>query len=581
MSENEKNINGNSDSAEAVTKKKRASNLFSSNWFIAMILVFAIVIVSVIVIGITMSVQGKTLGEVLFGISPKRIDYINDSLDKYLDPSPEDYKNIELELNVPKPDDNDLYELIISKLAAGARDAGKVNINYQFNTPISAGDRIYFYYAAYLKDENGNRIKELDDLNNCSNYGKLNKQPEAFVVGSGDFGFLDSINYEIESSIKNVYTNSYIRGFESGLIGKLPSEFKFDTGGNVEPGDIIYATATYLDDAGLLHDGVNVRIDLADENIGKVWGDEIYRYIIEGTQIGDEAIDVPETLTCVGSGKKITYTSFVVNYVSGRFEPSVVLETVFPYDHPDKSLQNATVYFDIFIEKTEDYATPAFDDSFVSDYLKLTADKLSAYKGETLTEKCEAYYFEKLLEEYELNRSLLAEERLWEKLKETIDIYNLPEREVIAEYQDYMFLKEIELEAENANSGTGLTIDDFMEAEFGLEVGGDWENVVYSMLENEVMEKLIFYSVLKKENKLANGAEFESFCREELEREYKYQTGKTAQDFESAEKYDEAIATLRANFVLQSGGEAQFIEEMYYRYGSKILLGYAVLKDVV
>ena len=564
--------------------KKKLSALFSSNWFIAGVLVFSVIVIAAIGISITMATTGQTLGEVLFGIEVKRIDYLNDSLDKYVDPQSEDYKNIELELNIPKPTQADLREFIIGKLAKGAKDAGKNSIEYQTTTPISAGDRIYFYYAAYLKDENGNRIAELDGLNNCADFGKTSSQPKTFVVGSGDFEFLDSIGYDLDSNVNSVYAGKHIRGFENGLIGVVPNptEFSFYTGGDVDADDIVYATATYIDDAGIIHDGVNVRIDLKDESYKKIWGDGVYEYIIEGHQIGDEMIVYDyETLTCADTGKKITYTSFVVNYVAGSSKPSAVLETTFPYDHPDKSLQNAKVYFDVFILKTEDYATPEFDDAFVSEYLKLSDKELAGYEGATLTEKCEAYYLAGLNEEYEYNRSLLAEELLWEKLKENIEFKQIPIREINYEYQDYVFFKELELQYENEYKQAGFEdIDDYMEAELGLEVGGDWENIVYSMLEDEVIEKLIFYSILKKENKLANGAEFESFCRAELEMEYKRETGKTAADFESAEKYNEELQTLRADFVRQSGGEAQFIEQMYYRYGSKILLSYATLKDV-
>ena len=569
-----------SDQLKVKTEKKGIKEIFASNWFIVTALILSVVIVAALAISIAMSTQGLTLGEI-FGFKIKRIDYLNDDLTKYVDPDPEAYKNLELEVNIPKPTEDDLGEYILSKLAAGAKDAGKVSIPYQKSTPVSAGDRIYFYYSAYLVDENGNRVKELTGLNNCSDYGKSNKQPQSFVVGSGDFGFLDGLNYDIESNVKAVYADAYIRGFESGLIGAIPSEFKFHTGGNVRREHVVYATATYVDDAGLLYDEVDIRIDLSDERCEQIWGEGIYEYVIEETQIGLKSANLPTTLKCAGSGKKITYTSFVVNYVSEGAEPSVVLKTTFPYDHPDESLRNATVYFDIFMEKTEDYATPEFNDAFVSDYLKLTEEKLAGYEGNSLTDKCRAYYLSLLNEEYEINRSLLAEEALWEKLKEVIEIKELPEREVIYVYQDYVYFKELELEAEN-NAGAGFAdIDEYMEWDLGLEVGGEWESVIYNSLENEVIEKLIFYSILRKENKIADGSEFEAFCRAELEKEYKQQTGKVASDFASAAEYDAAIASLRAQFVLQSGGEAQYIEEMYYRYGTAYLLGFATVKDAV
>ena len=170
--------------------KKSFLDLFQHTWFIILSFVVAVVLVASVAIGIVMTTKGLTLGEV-FGFKIKRIDYINDSLDKYISLEGDDYKDLEVDVAIREPDKMDLEDKKVELLAAAAKEAGldKGGV-YQKNEPIGAGDKIYFYYAAYIVDENGNRTQEVTGMNNCKNsYGGNLAE---FVVGGSNFLFLNN-----------------------------------------------------------------------------------------------------------------------------------------------------------------------------------------------------------------------------------------------------------------------------------------------------------------------------------------------------------------------------------------------------
>ena len=557
--------------------KKSFLDLFQHTWFIILSLVVAVVLVASVAIGIVMTTKGLTLGEV-FGFKIKRIDYINDSLDKYISLEGDDYKDLEVDVAIREPDKMDLEDKKVELLAAAAKEAGldKGGV-YQKNEPIGAGDKIYFYYAAYIVDENGNRTQEVTGMNNCKNsYGGNLAE---FVVGGSNFLFLNNTLLNESSDNLQNYKSEFIHGFQSGLIGKVPNQYKFFTVGEIQPSDIVYATVSYLDYDGLLYDRVNIRIDLSDEAHESVWGEGLYEYVIKEKSIGFEN-NTPITLTRAGSGKKITFTNFTVDYIVRGEETPITIKTVFPYDYSDESLRNKTVYFDLFIEQTLCYKTPEFDENFVLNTLKLGEEKLQGYEGETLVEKCESYYFKRLLDEYEHNRNILAEKLLWEEIKENADIKEVPIREVEYDYNDFVNYYQYSFELINDSAGYE-DFDEYMVDVLDLEVGANWSLYIWNYMESTVIEKLIFYSVLKAEGLLENAEAFEEFCKNELEHSYYIEYNKKEEDFESDEKYAEEIAAYRSEKVYECGGESAFIDEMYYRYASAIVVGSAKINNVL
>ena len=576
----------NNASAENIKKEKKKiqfTDLFQHTWFIILAFVLVTAVVTAVVIGIVMHTKNYTLGEV-FGIPVKRIDYVNDRLDKFVEVEKSDYTGLQADVAIRKPDAMDVSDKKTQALAAAAKKAGlDFSGSVQYYEPIGAGDKIYFYYSAYLLDENGERVKEINGLNNCKNYG-VNKYAE-FVVGSGSFIFLQNVDSGMMSEIELADTELYIHGFESGLIGKVPNitgtykPFYTNVGGEIREDDVVYATASYVDYDGLFYDRVNLRIDLSDENCESLWGEGIYDFISE-KKIGVENKS-PITLTRTGSGKKITFTNFTVDYISRGEENPVTVKTVFPYDYEDEELRNKTVYFDLYIAKTECYKTPEFDDEFITKTLGLTEARLAKYEGKTLVEKCENYYLEALTLEYEENRKILAEQALWAQIKENVEIVKSLEKEVQHDYDDYVSLMELACEIANENGAGYESFDEYMTDQLGLDVGAYWNVYVWDWLEEAVLEKIIFYSIIRAEGLMDNTEAYEQFCRNELERSYALEYGKTADDFESKEKYDKAIEDYRAEKVAASGGESGFADEMYYRYASSIIIDSATIRDLV
>ena len=558
-----------------VSTWKSFLGLFEHTWFIILLFVLAVLLVSAVIIGIVMKTNGYTLGEI-FGIKIKRVDYLNDDLSEYLQISDEDYKNLEIDVNIRRPSSVDVADKVVGALASAAKDLE--SDSPQYNVPVSAGDKIYFHYTAYIKDEMGNRVKEIADMNNFKDSDRKNPELATFVVGSGNFSFLYKGDANNSSVLPSGYELPYIHGFESGLASgnAYPTDVVFFHQGEILENDIVYATATYIDSLGIIHDRENIRIDLSDESCESVWGVGVYDYIVE-KDIG-ELNNSPYTLNLAGSGKKITFTDFTVDYITRGGETPVTLETVFPYDYEDESLRNKTVYFDLFIDRIVCYKTPEFNDKFVTETLKLTEQKLSKYSGQSLTEKCEAYYLEMLVEEYNENRRLLAEELVWEQLVENIEI-EMPIREVDYDYEEYLSLYNWMYQMAN-DSGQGYeSLDEYMTTQLGLELGSDWNTYVWNSLDEDVRRKLIFYSIAKNEG--LTEAEYEEFCDFEMKRSYKSEVGKSAEDFESAEKYEEAIAEYRQEKVDICGGEDEFKHEMYFRYASEIIINNAKITDIV
>ena len=561
-----------------VTVKKKISitDLFQHTWFILLTLFVAVLIVSAVIILIVMNTQNLTLGEV-FGFKVKRIDFENDPLDKYVVVEKSDYENIEVDLNIRRPDEMDVSDKKVQALASAAIKSGlDFGGRYQYTEPIGAGDKIYFYYAAYLVDENGNRIKEISGLNNCKNSSSSNFAE--FIVGGGDFSFIYKSRDDGTSGTLENYEEVYIHGFESGLIGAVPNSYKFYTVGEVRDTDIVYATATYIDSDGLLYDRVNLRIDLSDADLENKWGEGVKNYITEN-KIGYENKNV-ESFVRLGDGSKLTFTNFTVDYIVRGEEAPITVKTVFPYDYSDESLRNKTVYFDLYIEKTLCYKTPEFNDEFVLKTLGLTEKKLAKYEGETISEKCENYYLQMLLKEYEANRAIIAETLIWEKLKQNVEIVKMPEKEIQYDYNDYVYLYQWACEVANENGAGYESFDEYMTEMLGLELGAYWNVYVWDWIEDTVLEKLIFYSILRSEGLLSDTESYEAFCNKEIESSYQLETGKDRDDFDTDKAYEDELASYRAEKVYECGGEDGFKNEMYYRYVSEMLIEVAVLNDV-
>ncbi len=528
--------------------------------------VLAVVIIVGILVGSAMAAEGLTLGKFmtddiaredflakLFGYQVRPLDFMKDDLDRYVTVDAEDYKGYDIKINVPEPTEDDL-EFEIIKLLASKRKTDNVDRTYWLNRPIGAGDAVYVYYAGYEYDEDGNRV----EIPNSSNYSytveKL-KNSGGIMIGGG----------------------SMIPGFEYSLLGVVPNHYNTDfvryTTGNVQEGDVVYATASYVKEDGLLYEGATIRIDLGDENVERLWGVNIYDYLKE-EQIGMTNTS-PITLTCEGSGDKITFTRITVNYITRCEDDSVLtIQARFPYDYSEESLRGKEVYFDIFFFGVVDYECPTYDDTFVLETLGVKEELIADYEGASAAEKYKNYRKDLLQKEYLDNVALESENVMWEHLKKTITVKEYPKREVNRVYDNYYYsLRASYIEANSDGAGYE-SLDEFACESLALDKGADWTGYIMQMTEDEIKEKLIFYSIMRAEGLAPTDEEFSRCYREELELDFEYYYGKGRDDYKSAEEYEVALAEYE-KMMLDEVGVSYYNDIIYYAFATPAILDFA------
>lgn len=484
------------------------------------------------------------------------VDYLNEDLSRYIIIKEEDYKGYELKIAVPKPNDKDLQHKIITVLNKYVTkddilDGGNYFTATDYpDKAIGVGDRLQIRYNGYSYDEDGNRVSY-----------------------AGTSNFADSSPYEL-----TVGSGVFVTGFELGLVGKKLSEHsvfeKFEMG-DVRDGDVVYATATYVEEAGGFYEDAQIRIDLRDENVEKIWGIGI-KDALQARGIG--LINGSEfTLSREGTDEKITYVNMRVDYVTRCENNPIVVEATFPYNYTQSAeLRNKTIYFDVYVERGTDYKAPEWNDTFVTEKLELTESDLSEYEGESLTAKCEAMYMSELMAEYEKNCLSVAEEEMWAHLKEAARIKRLPRAEVRSVFDNYYYTLEAQYTASYANYYDSLEL--FLTDYLGLAEGADWSAYITEIAEDEITEKLIFYSIARAENLIPTGAELDKVYKEALESDYNKSTGKSREDFSTDEEYDSQILAFKAQ-MLSIYGEAGYLDTVYYNYAIGKIVMMADIKN--
>ncbi len=486
----------------------------------------------------------------------KRLDYINDPLDSYIDIKEEDYKglNIVIDVNVPTKE-LDVENHILKLISNTKSPKPLYDAFYQYDIPVKAGDKAYIYYAGYELDENGNR-KEIASLTNYAYYTEsgyyMSNKPYTLFVGSGD--------------------DNFAPGFELSLIGAVPSndvDFSANVAGVVQEGDVVYLEASYVAENGIFYDRANIRIDLSDENVEKVWGKGIYE-LLRSTAIGQTCATRSELQTEKG---KIIYTDLKLNYTTsceGEGNANVVKVT-YPYDWNDESLRNKTVYFDVFLEKTLCYETKEFNDDFVKNVIGMSEDDLAIYEGETLVSKYKSYYLSVLMEKYKDLCRARAEELLWTSIKKNAKFTQLPEYEYNILYSiTYNSYKNEFIAMSEAGNTYYTELDDYIASELGIGEEDDVAEALRNSVKDEIYEKLIFYSILKNENLLPKtDEEFQIIYNTELALDYEYYINYCGEigeevEYKTVEEYEA--------FIIDYYGEAFYIDSVYYNYTiSKVL----------
>ena len=476
------------------------------------------------------------------GGNAEPFDYLEEDLTKYVAVDSSRYRDADIKIDLPDVSDLDVEVYILSQLKA--KKGGTIyDGEYRYDKVIYPGDKVYIYYRGYELLENG----EERDLSGTCNFSS--DELTELEIGSG----------------------SFVPGFELGLVGKNPqdySRFEKITEGEVLDTDVVYLTCTYSYETGETNQNYLLRIDLSDPDLEKKFGTGIADYV-KSLKFGETKREA-KTFTLAGTDDKFTLISARLDFLTRCEENPIVVKTVFPYDYREEAFRNKTVYFDVYVKRALHYEGVMLSDEAVTGQLGIKEAELEKYEGGSAVEKYRNMVKSQLVESNAENRKYLAENTLWDKLISGATVKRMPSGEVNRLYNEYYY----SLRDQYLSYGLDQyypDFSDFLVANFELEAGEDPGEYMRSMVESEVKEKLIFYSIVKTEGFVPDGEKFAELYNSIIKESFDAENESSGKTYATEEAYNTAFEKYKTEAV-EKNGEEYFAEIVYYRYGMDKIL---------
>lgn len=264
----------------------------------------------------------------------------------------------------------------------------------------------------------------------------------------------------------------------------------------------------------------------------------------------------------IGSGSFIPgfeYNLIGKNPADYTEENPIVVESFFPDDYKATELAGKTAYFIVTVVKLVEYDAPDFDDTFVTETLKLTESDLAAYDGETLAEKYRTYVTEKILKENGLDVESLIMDAFWNSVMEGAVVRKYPEKQLKEAYDSLI----AELEYYYSYYSAYYKYDDFMCLYIGLEVGSDWKAYVTDIAKRQVKQQLVFYHIMNVEGLKPTEEEYAVLFDDYLVSVLK-NNGITPDKYETEGEYLAAKESYKEQ-IIEKNGEDYFRSMIYYQ----------------
>ena len=514
------------------------------------------------------AIAGTVVGILLAGRN-KPLNYMKADLSKYITISADDYKNYTIA--VP-------FEVVTD--AAVNRERDKLLVQNKNKTPlydggayrseaITLGDVANIWYRGYTVDDEGN---EVDFAGGTS----LTGAAYGLEIGSG----------------------SFVPGFEEGLIGIVPNQYKSlaelkVTSGDIKAGDVIYISYGVMKASGAAETVSMARIDLSDPDIDATYGTGFLEYLIGKTS--DTGTTAPKTIgTSIPTEKffigdstvSTVYYDMKVEFVLRGDDAPLTIDVRFPADYSETGLRGVNAKFDVYIQNVVIYDTPEYNDEFVTKTLGFTAEKLADYAGTTMTEKHMAYLrsaYEKTVESINLT---VREEAMWQHYKSVTTVIEMPEADIKQFYDSYYMQTEQAYASYKsqyeAQYGTteGIpysTLDAFALAYYSLREGIDWRSYLTAMANDAILEKLIFYYVLRDANLVPTKEEYNAIYTRIYNEYLDYYVNLNATKLSKyeGEAYEKALKLLEEE-MMEYYGEKYFEESVYYEHGTKLMIEFGL-----
>ena len=515
--------------------------------------IFLIVFAAVAAVGI--------LTSCVFALLPtltkeKDINYLKDDLSKYVYVPYELYNNYTVNIELPTVTDKDVEYEILELLCTHkiTPDTPVTNIP---GITVGAGDVANIYYRGYLLEEDGSKS-----------------------YFDGGCNFTDSI-YGLE-----IGSGSFIPGFEYNLLGANQKDYatmEKITSGNTEMGDLVYLTYSVYYADGQASLTKTALVDLSDPKLDETWGVGFSAYLNApgGFTIGEQFAtgggdDKKLTVESVreGGGTDLYFDMSISSaYRISTDKDKLIVEAYFPYNYGQESLDGKTAYFEVYIKSVQNYEVPEFNDEFITEKVKMTAEDLAEYHGETLTEKYRDYTKSVLEEGYDESVRTVVESHFWKTTIAGSTFHKLPEKEVELAYNNYV--AEIQSTYASGYSSYYSSLDEFARAYLSLNSTDDWKAKLRSDAEYSIKQKLVFYYVVREADLIPNDEQYQKLY-DELFGEYLQSYLDYYGITESDANYDLKVENAKKEILAQYG-ESYWHESVMYEFAIDYIIDRANL----
>lgn len=531
--------------AEALEEKKaRRVRIF--------LLVFAIVALVSIVAAIAVPL-------IISAVNSAVIDYDKDNLGNYITLTEEDYKNYTAKIKLDALDDVVIDDALIAHLSQYRKVSGSGKYVRPGKRALGVGDAFKHFYIGYTLDEGGNKV--------------------IFSSNVGEYvGTIESGNKASEGYIGD---QSLIAGFELGLIGKNPIDYSglnVVEGRPTEYGDYVSVTYTIIPpDASTAEENVTEFIELTpevtdalyavgfvDKFIGKTPGEGVTSFALKDVK---------------GVEGMTSFTKIKVNAIYDLGDNPLTVTARFPVDYSEESLAGKVAHFDVYVTQVIYYEVPEVTTEFLKDRVHLEDEEIEALEGTTAKEKYRSYV-KNNLEEAERDTIVSAVEAImWDTYLKRVKVKYLPRGSVMEYYNDYV--DEVETAYSSASSsGASGDLDGYALTYFNLGPKDDWRAYLWSVAEQRVTEKVIFYYIIAREGFTPSDEEYKALYDDVLNEYLDSYLSSLKIYPENYEKYEDYLKVREEKLpsVLAVYDEAYMRENVIYLYGIEKIVDLATVE---
>ncbi len=472
-------------------------------------------------------------------------------LSEYVYLDPEIYKSFDVNMLVNIPDGDDVDRAVMKLLYNNRKKyttddfngdgvtGDKYNSGNIKDQTIRLGDTANIFYRGYYLNDDGKKIYFDGGCNFASSTPK-NDVPHALDIGAGGF----------------------VEGFEEGLIGKNMKDYatleRFSSNEVVVEDDVVYISYDYIFYNGTAKKGQYALIDLSDPEVDEVYG-EGFRDLLVGAVAG-VAIKESHMVNKTGEDGSTQTDSYsaikvekIIRVTETAERPVLEVEVQFPLDYTEE-LAGKTGWFEVYIMTTQLYDTPEFNEEFLTETLKVKAEDLAEYEGETLTEKYRAKLLAEELDAHEDKKYDASVSAMWEHYLKNVQVKKYPMGDVKSQYDGIMLEIESFYNYYKTSYGFSSLKDAaqfYLEGYYGVTEYTSWEDAVMEQAEDAVKRMMTLYYVMNEENFYLDDEAFAAAYKEEYDEAFEsYLNGQgcTPDKYDTAEKYESAKAEHKKTF---------------------------------